>query len=103
MRRAGSISRCCSWRGLLIGAAGGLIYVGRDYVETYVLTLLAALGTVGVFALFATAPVIIRFAGREQGNPLLKAVVDGAVDGILVTDHRAACSMRTRPTLISLV
>ena len=29
----------------------------------------------------------MRFAGREQGNPLLKAVVDGAFDGILVTDQ----------------
>jgi hypothetical protein len=34
----------------LIGAAGGLIVIGRDYVEAYVLTLLAILGTVGVFA-----------------------------------------------------
>jgi two-component system cell cycle sensor histidine kinase/response regulator CckA len=71
----------------LIAAAGGLIYVSRDYVEAYVLTLLAALGTVGVLGLFAAAAGIIRFAGRDQGNPLLKAVVDGAVDGILVTDH----------------
>jgi two-component system, cell cycle sensor histidine kinase and response regulator CckA len=71
----------------LIAAAGGLIYVGRDYVEAYVLTLLAVLGTVGVFALLAVAAGIMRFAGRDQGNPLLKAVVDGAFDGILVTDH----------------
>jgi two-component system cell cycle sensor histidine kinase/response regulator CckA len=84
---AGSISKVLLVAGALVGAAGGLIYVGRDYVEAYVLTLLAALGTVGVFALFATASGIMRFAGREQGNPLLKAVVDGAFDGILVTDQ----------------
>ncbi|MGB7854941.1 MAG: response regulator [Pseudolabrys sp.] len=71
----------------LIGAAGGLIVIGRDYVEAYVLTLLAILGTVGVFALFALAAGIMRFAGKEQGNPLLKAVVDGAFDGLLVTDQ----------------
>ena len=67
--------------------SGGLVYVSRDYVEGYVLTLLAVLGTVGILALFAAASGIMRFAGKEQGNPLLKAVVDGAFDGILVTDH----------------
>ena len=71
----------------LIGAAGGLILVGRDYVEAYVLTLLAILGTIGVFALFALAAGIMKFSGKDQGNPLLKAVVDGAFDGILVTDQ----------------
>jgi two-component system, cell cycle sensor histidine kinase and response regulator CckA len=84
---AGSISKVLLVAGVLVGAAGGLIYVGRDYVEAYVLILLAVLGTIGVFALFATASGILRFAGREQGNPLLKAVVDGAFDGILVTDQ----------------
>src|SRR5262245_6955390 len=71
----------------LIGAAGGLILVGRDYVEAYVLTLLAILGTIGVFALFALAAGIMKFSGKDKGNPLLKAAVDGAFDGILVTDH----------------
>jgi two-component system, cell cycle sensor histidine kinase and response regulator CckA len=84
---AGSISKVLLVAAALVAAAGGLIYVGRDYVEAYVLTLLAALGTIGVFALFATASGIMRFAGREQGNPLLKAVVDGAFDGILVSDQ----------------
>ena len=72
---------------VLIAAAGGLIYVNRDYVEAYVLILLAVLGTIGVFALFAAAAGIVKFAARDQGNPLLKAVVDSAFDGILVTDH----------------
>jgi two-component system, cell cycle sensor histidine kinase and response regulator CckA len=83
----GSIILVLAIAAVLIAAAGGLIYVGRDYVEAYVLTLLAVLGTVGVFALFAAASGIMRFAGGDQGNPLLKAVVDGAFDGILVTDH----------------
>jgi two-component system cell cycle sensor histidine kinase/response regulator CckA len=85
--RGGSIILVLAIAAVLIAAAGGLIYVGRDYVEAYVLTLLAVLGTVGVFALFAAASGIMRFAGGDQGNPLLKAVVDGAFDGILVTDH----------------
>ena len=39
-----------------------------------------------MFSLFALAAGILRFSGREQTNPLLKAVVDDAVDGVLVTD-----------------
>ena len=85
--RGGSTVMVLAIAVVLITAAGGLIYVSRDYVEAYVLILLAVLGTIGVFALFATAAGIMRFAGRDQGNPLLKAVVDGAFDGILVTDH----------------
>ncbi|HMF21961.1 MAG TPA: response regulator [Pseudolabrys sp.] len=85
--RGGSITMVLLVAAVLIGAAVGLIYVGHDYVEAYVLTLLAVLGTVGVFALFAVASGILRFAGRDQSNPLPKMVVDGAFDGILVSDH----------------
>ena len=85
--RGGSITLVLVVAAALIAAAGGLVYVGRDYVEAYVLTLLAVLGTIGVFALFAAAAGIMRFGGKEQASPLLKAVVDGAFDGILVTDH----------------
>src|SRR6476660_9668148 len=85
--RGGSITMVLLVTAVLIAAAGGLIFVNRDYVEAYVLILLAILGTIGVFALFAAAAGIVKFAGRDQGNPLLKAVVDSAFDGILVTDH----------------
>src|SRR4029078_4645873 len=73
----------------LIGAASGLSGRVRDYVGAYVLTLLAILGTVGVFALFALAAGIMKFAGKDQGNPLLKAWVAGAFDALLVTDQSA--------------
>ena len=72
---------------LLIAAAAGLIYIGPDYAETYIMALLAVLGTIGVFALFATASGIVRLTAQDHGNPLLKAVVDNAFDGILVTDQ----------------
>jgi len=85
--RGGSIGLVLTIAIVLTIAAGGLIYVSRDYVEVYVLILLAVLGTIGVFALFATAAGIMKFAGREQDHPLLKSVVDGAFDGILVTDQ----------------
>ncbi len=72
---------------LLVAAAGGLVYIGREHAETYILGLLAVLGTIGVFALFAMASGIMRIGGRAPGNPLLKAAVDGAFDGILITDQ----------------
>ena len=84
---SGSISLLLLVALALIGAAGGLVWIGHAYLEAYVLTLLAILGTIGVFALFAVASGIMKFSGKDHGNPLLKAVVDGAFDGILVTDQ----------------
>jgi two-component system cell cycle sensor histidine kinase/response regulator CckA len=72
---------------LLIGAAVGTVYVGREHAELYILGLLGLLGTVGVFALFAMASGIMTVSGRDRGNPLLKSVVDHAFDGIVVTDQ----------------
>jgi len=85
--RSGSIGMVLLVAVLLVAAAAGLIYVGRDYAETYILVLLALLGTIGVFALFALASGIMRLTGKEHGNPLLKAAVDNAFDGILITDQ----------------
>ncbi|HEX3441050.1 MAG TPA: response regulator [Pseudolabrys sp.] len=85
--RSGSVGLVLAVAVLLVAAAIGLVYIRRDYSETYILTLLAVLGTVGVFALFAMASGIMRFASRGQDNSLLKAVVDHAFEGIVVTDH----------------
>ncbi|HVA12296.1 MAG TPA: PAS domain-containing protein, partial [Stellaceae bacterium] len=85
--RGGSIGLVLLVAVLLVGAAAGLMYVGRGHAENYILALLALLGTVGVFALFALAAGIMRFGGREQGSPLLKTVVDNAFDGVVVTDQ----------------
>ncbi|TMJ33645.1 MAG: response regulator [Alphaproteobacteria bacterium] len=71
---------------LLVAAAGGLLFIGRANAEPYILSVLALLATVGVFLLFALAAGILRAPGRESASPLLKAVVDGAGDGIMVTD-----------------
>jgi two-component system cell cycle sensor histidine kinase/response regulator CckA len=85
--RGGSVGMVLLVALLLIGAAAGLVYVGRDYAELYILALLGVLGTVGVFALFAMASGIMSLSGRDRGNPLLKTVVDHAFDGIVVTDQ----------------
>lgn len=71
---------------VLVGAAVGLMFVGRANTGNYILALLALLSTAGVFSLFALASGIIRFAGKDNDNPMIRAVSDGAFDGIVVTD-----------------
>jgi two-component system cell cycle sensor histidine kinase/response regulator CckA len=85
--RSGSVGLVLLVALALIAAAAGLIYIDRPYAGTYILALLALLGTIGVFALFAMASGIMQLASRSERNPLLKAVVDSAFDGILVTDQ----------------
>ena len=85
--RGGSIGMVLLVALLLIGAAAGLAYVPREHAEFYILTLLAVLGTIGVFALFAAASGIMVLSGRDRGNPLLKTVLDNGFDGIVVTDQ----------------
>jgi two-component system, cell cycle sensor histidine kinase and response regulator CckA len=84
--RRGSIGKVLLVALLLVGAAAGLVYVGREHSATYILLLLAVLGTIGVFALFAVAAGILRLSSKDAGNPVLKAVVDNAFYGIVVTD-----------------
>jgi two-component system cell cycle sensor histidine kinase/response regulator CckA len=86
--RGGSIGLVLVVAIALVGAAVGLLVVGRGYTAPYILVLLAFLATIGVFSLFALAAGILRTAGRETDNPVLKSVVDEAVDGLLVTDRR---------------
>ena len=86
--RGGSIGMVLLVAIALVGAAVGLLLVGRGNAGPYILALLAFLAMVGVFSLFALATGILRVAGKEAGNPMLRAVVDEAVDGLLVTDQR---------------
>ena len=44
------------------------------------------LAMAGVFLLFALAAGILRTSNGEAASPLLKAVVDHANEGIMVTD-----------------
>jgi two-component system, cell cycle sensor histidine kinase and response regulator CckA len=84
--RGGSIILVLVVAGCLIAAASAIVLLGRDHPEPYILIFLAALATVGVFSLFALASGILRLASPQTGNPLIKAIVDGAFDGVVVTD-----------------
>src|SRR5436189_2437726 len=72
----------------LVCAAGGLLLIGKTNAEPYITAFLALLAMVGVFLLFALAAGILRTPGRQAASPLVKAVVDGASEGTLVTDAR---------------
>src|SRR3974390_3775245 len=69
----------------LIAAAAGSIYVQPPHAGTYILALLALFGTIGIGAVFAVASGIMQWSNRGQGTPVLKAVVDNAVEGLVVT------------------
>ncbi len=84
---AGSVGLVLLVAVALVGAATGLLFVGRPYAESYVLALLASLASMGVFSLFALALGILRVPGKGAVNPLIKSIADGAIDGLLVTDH----------------
>ena len=85
-QRGGSIGLVLLIAVVLVGAAVGLLQVGRGNAALYILILLAILGTVGVFSLFALASGILRFAGQGSEDSEIRGLVDGAFDGILVTD-----------------
>src|SRR5580700_6721873 len=84
--RGGSVVLVLLVAVLLVGAATAIVLLGGSNAEPYILAFLAALATVGVFSLFALACGILRLSSTEAANPLIKTVIDGASDGIVVTD-----------------
>ncbi len=86
--RGGSIGMVLLVAIALVGAAIGLLLVGRGNAGPYILALLAFLAMAGVFSMFALATGILRVAGKDTVHPMLKAVADEAVDGLLITDPR---------------
>ncbi len=54
---------------VLVGAAAGLLLIGRGHAEPYILGFLAVLAMVGVFLLFALAAGILRMRRQGRGEP----------------------------------
>jgi len=84
--RYGSIGMVLLVALVLVGVAVGYLLVGRGNAPPYVLAILSILAVVGVFSLFAGAAGFLRLPGRDAGNAVGKAAVDGASDSIVVTD-----------------
>ena len=66
----------------LIVAAAGLMMIGGAYV----ILLLALLGCMGVFSLFALAAGVLRPSGRETSDPMLEHVFEQFQEAMVVTD-----------------
>ena len=84
--RGGSVVMVLLVAGMLVAAATAIVLLGRSNAEPYILAFLAVLATVGVFSLFALACGILRLSATAAVSPLIKSVVDGAFDGVVVTD-----------------
>src|SRR5580692_3492778 len=85
--RGGSVLLVLVVAAVLVGAATGIVVFGRANTEPYILAFLAILATVGVFSLFALACGILRLSTSTAVSPLIKSIVDGAFDGVVVTDN----------------
>jgi two-component system cell cycle sensor histidine kinase/response regulator CckA len=85
--RGGSVLLVLVVAAVLVGAATGIVVFGRPKTEPYILAFLAILATVGVFSLFALACGILRLSTSTAVSPLIKTIVDGAFDGVVVTDN----------------
>jgi two-component system cell cycle sensor histidine kinase/response regulator CckA len=101
--RGGSIGMVLLVAVVLVGAAVGLLLVGRGNAGPYILILLSFLAMAGVFSLFAIATGILRVAeGDNDASPMHRAVVDEAADGLLVTDLRGRV-IYANPAYLDLV
>src|SRR5271156_5770053 len=83
--RGGSIILVLLVAAVLVAAAAAIVLVGGSNAEPYIQAFLAVLATVGVFSLFAFACGIVRLSTTAAPNPLIKSVLDGSSDGIVVT------------------
>src|SRR5215472_6419521 len=86
--RGGSIVMVLAVAMALLAALSAIIMFGGSNAEQYMIALLAVLASVGVFSLFAFAcGILLVRAAAYPSNPLIKAVVDGAAEAVVVTDQ----------------
>src|SRR3954469_18489253 len=86
--RSGSIALVLLVAAGLVAVAVGLMTLGRPHAQPYILGILAVLGMVGLFNLFAFAAGMIRFVDRNLDDPVMGRIADHAFDGLAVTDPR---------------
>jgi two-component system, cell cycle sensor histidine kinase and response regulator CckA len=84
--RGGSIAMVLLVAVALIAALSAVMTLGGRNAEQYTIAFLAVLASFGVFSLFAFACGILRVRAADRGNPVIKAVIDGASEAVVVTD-----------------
>ena len=82
----GSVGMVLLVAGFLIAAVAGVVLLGRSNAEPYIVAFLALFAAIGLFGLFALAAGMVRLSAIGSGHPLIRAVLDDAFDGIVVTD-----------------
>jgi two-component system cell cycle sensor histidine kinase/response regulator CckA len=85
-RRSGSMLLVLAVAAAIVAAAVAVMVLGRGQAQPYILGLLAVLAMTGLFALFALAAGLIRFADRAPEDPVTRRIADHAFDGLAVTD-----------------
>src|SRR5215472_10001146 len=85
--RGGSIAMVLLVAVALLAALSAVMTLGGRNAEQYTIAFLAVLASFGVFSLFAFACGILRLRAADRGNSLVKAVVDGASEAVVVTDN----------------
>ena len=85
VERGGSIAMVLLVAVALIATLGAIMMLGGSNAEQYTIAFLALLASIGVFSLFAFACGILRARAADRANPLIKAVVDGSPEAVVVT------------------
>src|SRR5262249_30769066 len=80
--RGGSIALVLLVALTLIAILSAIMMFGGGNTQQYTLAFLAVLASIGVFSLFALACGILRVRAAYRGDPLIKAVVDGAAEAV---------------------
>ncbi len=83
--RRGLLLRALAVTVAVLGLAAALWLTGSERAEGFTVVLLVMLSTVGVFALLAVLTGVLHFGGEDPTLVVLRAVLDGASEGIAVT------------------
>jgi len=83
--RGGSIAMVLLVAVALVAALSAIMTFGGSNAGQYTIAFLAVLASIGVFSLFALACGMLRLRAAHRGSPLIKAVLDGAPEAVVVT------------------
>jgi signal transduction histidine kinase/ActR/RegA family two-component response regulator len=83
--RRGLMLRALAVAAAILGLAAALWLTGSGRTEGFTVVLLVALSAIGVFALLAALTGVLRVTAEDPTLGLLRAVLDGASEGIAVT------------------
>ncbi|MGO9673106.1 MAG: cell cycle histidine kinase CckA [Methylocella sp.] len=84
--RAGGLVAVLLFATLLAGAAAAFSLLPKAAAANLVTALLALLAAAGVFAIFAVAAGLLRFAGAASTEDLAKSICDGDPQAMIATD-----------------